>query len=174
MIGDLFKTIKLGCFFSSLLMMIPTVLAIVVLLVGASALGMLPSSINDPVVGGERFVAQQFINSDLGGSKLSVRSITVTPAATPGHANLALAVNSSSALPKDVRPLAVIAFASVAKHLGMPFGLAADSIDTATVALYGPGATAPSVSVSVSRAVLDQYSAGTISQATFMSDMSVK
>jgi hypothetical protein len=68
----------------------------------------------------------------------------------------------------------VVAFASIAKHLGMPFGLAADTIDTAIVALYGPGATAPSISVSVTRAVLDRYSAGTISQATFISDMSVK
>jgi len=174
MIGDLFKAIRLSCFFTSLLMMIPTVLAIVVLLVGASALGMLPSAVNEPVVTGERFVAQQFINSDLGGSKLSVRSITVTPAATPGHSNLTLVVNSTVALPKDVRPLAVVAFASIAKHLGMPFGLVADTIDTATVALYGPGATTPSVSVSVSRAVLDQYNAGTISQATFMADMTVK
>jgi len=170
----MFKTLRLGCFLYSLLMLIPTLAALAVLLIGASALGLLPTSINDPVVSAERIVTGQMLNSDLSSAKLSVRSIAVTPLKTAGHADLTVAVDSSTPLPKDPKPLAATVMSACAAHLGMPFGLAVQSIDAVTVVIYGPNATSPALTATINRPLLDQYVGGQISKATFLTDLTVK
>jgi hypothetical protein len=170
----MFKTLKLGCLAYSLVMLVPTLAVVAVLLLAGSATGMLPKPINDSVLSVEQFAARQWLNMDLGAEKLSVRDISVSPAKTVGHATLSVSLDSSVPLPADPKPLMVAALGVVGDHFAMPFGLAADQIDSVTILLYAPGATTPTHTATVSRADLDAYKAGTLSGAALAAKLSYK
>ena len=170
----MFKAMRFGCLVYSLVMLLPVAAIIAVLLLAGSLTGMLPKPINDPVLSVEQFAARQWLSSDLGTQKLSVRDIRVTPAKTAGHATLIVSLDSSVPLPANPRPLIVAALGVVSDHFAMPFGLAAGQVDSVTIVLYAPGATAPTHTATVSRADLDAYKAGTLSAAAFAAKLSYK
>jgi len=170
----MFKTMRLGCLAFSLVMFLPTLAIVAALLLAGSLTGMLPKVINDPVISVEQFAARQWLSSDLGSQKLSVRDLAVTPAQAIGHASLVVSLDSSVALPADPRPLMVGALSVIADHFVMPFGLAAGQIDAVTIVLYGPGAKTPPYSATIDRASLDAYKAGTLSAADLAAKLSLK
>ncbi len=170
----MFKALHLGGTLTSILMLIPTLLAITVIVLGASLMGALPKQINDPVLAAERMVAQQFLSFEVGDSSLRVTSITITPAVAVGHATVALAVSSSVALPADSKPVALKVMVAAANHFSMPFGISPEQIDAVTVSVFGPDATKPAMTATIDRATLLGYKAGSVTQATLLSKIAVK
>ena len=168
------RSLTCGCLLRALLMVVPLALMAAVILVAASLSGALPNVLDDPVQAAERAVAEQMLDGDLSGAHLSVTSITVAPAKAPGHATVAIDVASSVSLPADAKPLAAEAMAAAASHLTMPFGIAAGTVDSVTVRVFGPGAAKPSLTATVPMAALDDYTSGKITKAVFISKMTVK
>jgi hypothetical protein len=172
------RPLTCGCLFRLLLMVVlfTWIIALMgaVILVAASISGVLPMGLDDPVQAAERAVAEQMLDGDLSGAHLSVTSITVTPAKAPGHATVTIDVASSVALPADAKPLAAETMVAATSHMTMPFGIAAQTVDSVTVRVFGPGATKPSLTTTVPMVALDDYVSGKTTKAVFISKMTVK
>lgn len=165
----MFRLLRLGCFISSLLMLIPVLLLVGGFLVMSDALGILPPPIAGPVESAERFVATQLVGGDLGQAGFSLRSIDIAPSGNgDGKFVLTVAAESQTALPTSPNGAALPAIRVVGSHLGQPFGLG-NSISSIVFLLYGPGSTHAALAVAIKPADLAAWEAGTISDATFIS-----
>jgi len=165
----MFRLMRLGCFVSSLLMLIPVLLLVGGALVMGDALGILPSQIAGPVESGERFVATTLVGNDLGNAGFGLRSLDVAPSGNgDGKFILTVAVESKTALPAIPNATALPAIRVLGSHLGQPFGLG-NSISSIVFFLYGPGSTHAALAVAIKPADLAAWEASTISDATFIS-----
>ena len=77
-------------------------------------------------------------------------------------------------MPADAKPLAAEAMAAAASHLTMPFGIAAQAVDSVTVEVFDPGAAKPSLTATVPMVALDDYVSGKTTKAVFISEMTVR